>query len=176
MAQRCRTCAHPEREDIDTRLARGEGIEVIAADFGLPFKSVRNHIAHVAVRMSENGAEADALAVEVAQMEATLTAELTAKIDFLQKEAQRLKGVAVQLADMRSAMALLRELIRINEMKLKARQIDRARANEAGGGVSGGLSSSPIAPAVAKRMAETYLQRHHIGDRLREQKESKNAT
>jgi hypothetical protein len=175
MAQQCKTCKHPERAEIDSRLARGEGVEVVAADFELPFKSVQRHVVHVTARLAVTSGDGEALALEVAAMEAQLTQDLSAKIDFLQKEATRLKGVAVQLADMRSAMALLRELIRINEMKLKARQLDRARANDAGGGVSGGLSSSPVSPAVAKKMAETYLQRHHVGERLREIKEEENA-
>lgn len=172
MPRPCKTCNHAERGEIDRRLAHGEAIDVIAGDFSLPTSSVQRHVTHVAALMSQSG-DGDALAIEVAQMETELTQELTAKIDFLAKEAVRLKGVAVQLADMRSALALFRELIRINEMKLKARELDRARANSAGGAKG---ASSPIAPAVARKMAETYLTRHHVGDRLRELKEETNAT
>jgi len=170
----CKTCNHSERAEIDSRLARGEAIDVIAVDFSLPMASVRRHVTHVAALMSQSGA-GDGLAIEVAEMEAQLTLELTAKINFLAKEAIRLKGVALQLADMRSAIALLRELTRINELKVRARELERARASGDGGG-SGQSGVSPISPAAARKMAETYLTRHHVGDRLKELKEGTNAT
>lgn len=166
MPRACKTCIHPQRAEIDMRLARGESAAAVAKDFGVPAANLLRHMNHVAEILGKRGQESDRIAVEMAQMEATLMQELTAKIDLLAKEAVRLKGVAIQLADMRSALALLRELTRINEMKLKAKELEQRAFHDDSPNAPGAL----LSPAAARKMAETYLTRHHIGERLRELK------
>jgi hypothetical protein len=161
--RQCLTCTHTQRAEIESRLARGESSRIIAAAFELPASSVERHLKHVAAVLSQQSGEADALGVEVAQIEAQLTQELTAKIDFLAREAVRLKGVAAQLSDMKTALALIREIKGIYEMRLRAKELERSRPAKF-------ARQAPIDHATARKMAETYLARHHVADRLRELK------
>lgn len=161
--RQCLTCAHPQRAEIDSRLARGENPRIVAAGFELSASSVERHLKHVAAVLAQQSGEADALGVEMAEIEAQLAQELTAKIDSLAKEAVRLKGVAAQLSDMKTALALIREIKGIYEMRLRAKELERSRPAKL-------ARQAPIDHATARKMAETYLARHHVADRLRELK------
>lgn len=44
MAGRCHACGHPQRAEIDGRLARGEVASKVAAEYGLTQRIISNHV------------------------------------------------------------------------------------------------------------------------------------
>lgn len=95
MARRCTCCDHPQREEIDRQLVRGESYRKIADQFSLSFGSIARH---------KDGHIPDALvkaqdAGEVAQAD-----DLLSQVRALQDEAQSILGEARAAGDLKTAL------------------------------------------------------------------------
>lgn len=110
MPQRCQVCSHQYVTEINTALVSGESHSVLADRFGLSRFSIRRHnINHVPVLLAEAHAS-------------ERFAEAETLIDRLQQltdEARTIKGKAEASGDLRTALASVRELVRIVELLAK---------------------------------------------------------
>lgn len=95
MARRCTVCDHPQREEIDWQLVRGESYRKIADQFSLSFGSIarhkESHIPDALVKAQDAG--------EVAQAD-----DLLAQVKSLQSEAQSILGEARAAGDLKTAL------------------------------------------------------------------------
>ena len=107
MPQRCQVCSHPEVSQINEALVADESHSVIAARFGVSRFSIRRHnVNHLPV-----------LLVEAQAAERFATAEtLIDRLQQLTDEARAIKGKAEASGDLRTALASVRELVRIVEL------------------------------------------------------------
>ena len=113
MPRRCTVCAHPEREAIDAALVAGsDSLRTIAARFGVSKSSL---IRHRDKHLPETLTKAQD-AQEVARADDPL-----AQLGGLRAEAHRIKGKAEKATDYRTALAGIRELVRIVELMAKVR-------------------------------------------------------
>ena len=95
MARRCTACDHPQREEIDRQLVRGEPYRTIADHFGLSktalIRHKESHIPDALIKAQDAG--------EVAQGD-----NLLAQVKALQTEAQAILGEARAAGDLRTAL------------------------------------------------------------------------
>jgi len=110
MTRPCSICAHAEREAIDAALVAGEPYRDISGRFGVSRSALTRHKAqHIGQ------------AVAQAQGEAVTAAggAVLAKIAALEADAKRLQAKAEKSGDYRTAIAALREMVRIVELLAK---------------------------------------------------------
>jgi len=95
MARRCTACDHPQREEIDRQLVRGEPYRTIADHFGLSktalIRHKESHIPDALIKAQDAG--------EVAQAD-----DLLSQVKALQSEAQDILGEARAAGDLRTAL------------------------------------------------------------------------
>ena len=113
MPRRCSICTHAEREEIDKALVAGaSSVPAIATLFDVSQRALYRHREK---HLPETLAQAQE-AREVAQAD-----DLLAQLEGLRKEAHRIKDKAEKGADYRTALAGIRELVRIVELMAKVR-------------------------------------------------------
>ena len=113
MPRVCSVCVHPDREAIDRALVDGaDSYRRIATRFGLSESAVRRHKAnHLPAALARaKGAE-----------EMTQADDLLAQMGDLRRQAQVIKDKAEKAGDLRTALAGIRELVRIVELLAKLR-------------------------------------------------------
>ena len=95
----CRTCRHPQREEIDRALASGEAWGRIAKDYGLNESGVRRHAErHLGPALARQAQKLDA-------HEKSILSDMIS----LHKRTLALLEQAEQSGDLRSALAAIRE-------------------------------------------------------------------
>ena len=113
MPRRCTICDHDQREVIDAALIEGQSSNLaLSALHGVSESALRRHKKR---HLPEALAQAQD-AHEVAQGD-----NLLAQLDGLRQEAHRIKDKAEKGADYRTALAGIRELVRIVELMAKVR-------------------------------------------------------
>jgi transposase-like protein len=107
MARTCTVCAHAQREAIDAALVAGASYRDVAGQYGLSKSAVERHkTEHIPGALTQaHGAE------EMASADTLLQ-----KIASLEADAKRIGKAAEAAEDFRSAIAAVRELIRIVEL------------------------------------------------------------
>lgn len=107
MPQRCQVCMHSDLPAIDEALIAGDSHSALAARFEVSRFSLRRHLAnHVPV-----------LLAEAARSKLFSRAEsLTERLELLTDEAQSIKAKAEAGGDLRTALAAVRELVRMVEL------------------------------------------------------------
>lgn len=114
MTQRCKICNHEQRAAIDAALvSRGGTLRDIAGQFSGTSKSslARHKESHLPASLVKANDVA-----EIVQAD-----DLLARLDRLCKDAHRIKGKAEADGDLRTALAGIRELVRIIELLAKIR-------------------------------------------------------
>lgn len=110
MPQRCQVCCHEEVAAINDELAGGESYSDLAGRFGVSRFSLRRH----------NANHLPALLAEVAAADRFTQAEsLMERLEQLTDEARRIKTKAEASGDLRTALAAVRELVRVVELLAK---------------------------------------------------------
>ncbi len=143
MSRRCTICRHLKREEIDAALVAGAPYRSVAQRAAVSPDAVFRHSRHLSGTLT-----ASRKAAEVARADS-----LVEQLQELRSDAQRLKEKAEDAGDYRTALAAIRELCRIVEVKAE---------------LTGELDKRPQTNVVnlhldvdtARRMAETYLARH----------------
>jgi hypothetical protein len=152
MPRICTICTHPKRSEIDRRLLAGEPVRAIvraiAGHVPISKTSLQRHQEHVSEAISKSQE-----AVEIAHGDA-----LASDLQQLASEARRLQAKAEADGDTRTAIAALRELTRLIELRarvageLKDRQVNLLNVN--------------LDESTAARMAELYLSRRRVPEVL----------
>jgi predicted RNA-binding Zn ribbon-like protein len=145
MPRICTICTHPKHSEIDRRLLAGEPVRAIvrAISGHVPISktSLQRHQQHVSEAISKSQE-----AVEIAHGD-----DLVSELQQLASEARRLQAKAEADGDTRTAIAALRELTRLIELRarvageLKDRQVN--------------VLNVSLDESTATRMAELYLSR-----------------
>ncbi len=112
MPRPCSICIHPKRAEIDAALVAGGAYRNVATRFDAGPSSVKRHTEHISLTMAK--AEQ---AREVT--EAAHGGTLLEQIAELQGDARRIATAAEKDGDLRTALAGIRELIRIVEILAK---------------------------------------------------------
>ena len=122
MPRQCTVCSHAQREAIDRELVAGTAFPAIAALYRDTSVDAlgRHKAAHLPLRLVQaQGAH------EVADAD-----DLLAQLRGLAEEAHRIKGKAEASGDYRTALAGVRELVRIVEVLAELRgELDRRPVN-----------------------------------------------
>lgn len=109
MPRTCSICGHSERAAIDAAMAGAVSYRTIAQQYSVsPYALVR-HKKHIA----------GAIAQAQGDHELTAGEAILAKIAALEGDAKRLQGKAEAAGDIRTALAAVRELVRIVELLAK---------------------------------------------------------
>jgi hypothetical protein len=112
MPRTCTICTHPERDVIDAALVAGEAFRRVAARYKVTEQAIRRHrkahLPEVLIKAQE--------AAEAARAD-----DLLAQLRDLTAEAHRIKDRAERTGDYRTALAGIRELVRIVELLAKLR-------------------------------------------------------
>jgi hypothetical protein len=112
MPRSCTICTDPERDAIDAALVAGEPFRRVAAQYSLTEQAIRRHRkAHLPAALTK-AQEAK---------EAARADDLLAQLQALTAEAHRIKNQAERTGDYRTALAGIRELVRIVELLAKLR-------------------------------------------------------
>lgn len=122
MPRTCTICGHPERDAIDAALVAGEPFRRVAARHAVTEQAIRRHRkAHLPAALTQ-AQEAK---------EAARADDLLAQLQALTAEAHRIKDRAERTGDYRTALAGIRELVRIVELlaKLRGELDERAQIN-----------------------------------------------
>jgi len=110
--RKCTICIHPERVAIETALADGESYRAIANQFSVSRQAVGRHVKdHIPMALA---AAKDAILVASGD-------SLLEQIESLRHQAQTIKDKAERDGDYRTALAGIRELMRIIELLAKLR-------------------------------------------------------
>jgi len=110
MPRTCTVCGHAEREAIDRALLAGEAFRNIAERFGTSPTAVFRHKAdHVPAALAQASE-----AAEVARADGLLD-----QLAELRADARRIGGKAEGAGDLKTALAGVRELVRIVELTAK---------------------------------------------------------
>lgn len=112
MPRNCTVCGHAKRNVIDDALVSGTSLRKIAEQFQLKATSLHRHLhTHLppALVKAQN-------AQEVAAADGLLS-----RLEQLTDEARRVKTKAEKAGDLRTALAAIRELVRIVELLAKLR-------------------------------------------------------
>jgi hypothetical protein len=137
----CTICIHSRRAEIDKALLAGEAFRNIAKHVSVSPTAVFRHRDHLSQTLVQ-GKEA----AEISHAD-----NLLAELNELVAKSRELRDKAEASGDLRTALAGIRELTRLIEL--------RAR-------IAGELRDSQVNvlnvldPATARRMAEIYLARH----------------
>ena len=145
MPRICTICTHPKHTEIDRRLLAGEPVRAIvraiAGHVPISKTSLQRHQRHVSEAISKSHEAAEIVHGD----------ELVSELQQLASEARRLQAKAEADGDTRTAIAALRELTRLIELRarvagdLKDRQVNVLNVN--------------LDESTATRMAELYLSR-----------------
>lgn len=141
MPRVCSICVHRRRDEIDSALLTGEPLRDIAGRVPVAKSALHRHKGHlpatlVKARQAQEMARADGLAAE---------------LGTLASEARRLQAAAEAAGDLRTAIAALRELTRLIELRARvAGELKDSQIN---------ILNVSLDEATARRMAETYLAR-----------------
>ena len=112
MPRVCTVCAHSDRPGIDEALVSGTSLRNIAEQFGLAVSSLHRHKhGHVPVALAK---ARDAQKVADAE-------GLLGQIQKLTAEARKIKSMAEDKGDLRTALSAIRELVRMVELLAKLR-------------------------------------------------------
>ena len=111
MPHTCTLCRHPERAVIEGELLAGQPLRNIAEQSGTSPQSLLRHRDHVPQHLAK--------AHEAEQVAAA--DDLLAKVQGLEVDARRIAKAAEDSADLRTALAGIRELTRIVELVAKMR-------------------------------------------------------
>lgn len=106
MPRTCTICRHPERAEIDRALIAGEASRVIARHTAVSRDAVFRHSQHLSLTLVKSHEAA----------EITHADSLLDQLQELQADARRIKRKAEADKDYRSALAGVRELVRIVEV------------------------------------------------------------
>ena len=117
MPRVCTVCAHPEHESIDRALVAGDPYRFISERFGTSLSALSRHRAdHLPAALTQAKA-AD---------EAAHGDDLLSQLTDLAADARRIASKAEDADDFRSALAGIRELVRIVELLAELRgELDR---------------------------------------------------
>lgn len=149
----CAVCTDDEkRAEIDAAHIAGASIRELAKRFARSKDTVQKH-----VRFHIPAATQRAVAAAHVR-EADHGDSILAEVGGLQSEARRLQSRAEGKRDYRTAIAALRELVRLVE--LKARLLGELRDREIN------VTNVQIDPATAERMATVFLARRGAAVRL----------
>jgi len=142
-AGRCSVCRHPERRALEQAHVGGATLRELAKQYGKDKSTIHNHISKHMPRAVREAAE---VIEERSHGDGILSELLT-----LRDEARRLQARAEAKGDVRTAIAALRELTRLVE--LKARVMGEIRDREIN------ITNVQIDPATAEKMAAVFLAR-----------------
>lgn len=120
--RRCTVCVHPERRAIDASLVAGEPYRVIAKRHGVSHDAVNRHrLRHLPAAMVQANAAAEAADAN----------DLLTKCAVLEADARRIGGAAESAGDLRTALAAVRELVRMVELlaRLRGEMDDRPQVS-----------------------------------------------
>ena len=152
MPRICTICAHPKRSEIDRRLLAGEPVRAIvraiAGHVPISKTSLQRHQQHVSEAISKSRD-----AVELVRGD-----DLVSELQRLASEARRLQAKAEADGDTRTAIAALRELTRLIE--LRARVLGELRDRQVN------VLNVNLDETTATRIAEVYLSRRKAPDAL----------
>jgi hypothetical protein len=141
MPRTCTICAHPKREEIDHALLSGKTYREITGNFPVSKSSLERHRNHITASLLKSR-EAE----EIARGD-----DLVEDLRALAVEANRLKAEAEKSGNVRAAIAALREITRLIELRAKiAGKLKEGQVN---------VINVHLDDATATRMAEIYLSR-----------------
>ena len=145
MNTRCTVCNHPQRRDLERAHIAGATVRELAIRFGRNKSTISAHLnKHVPQAAQRARDAAQARAVEAGD-------SILNELHTLCEEARRLQGKAERKNDVRTAIAAIRELVRMVE--LKARILGEIRDKEVS------ITNLQIDLETAARMAEMFLAR-----------------
>lgn len=112
MPRTCTICKHKQRDAIDTALVAGETYRYVSKQWSISVGALERHKAeHI-----------PALIIRAHDAHAIATAdELLDQLGELAEDARRIKGECERLKDFRTALAGIRELVRILELLAELR-------------------------------------------------------
>jgi hypothetical protein len=141
MPRTCTICGHPSREEIDHALVSGKTYREITGNFPVSKSALERHRDHITASILKAKE-----ATEIARGD-----DLVEDLRTLAVEANRLKSQAEESGNVRAAIAALREITRLIELRAKI-------AGELKGGQVN-IINVHVDDATATRMAEVYLSR-----------------
>src|SRR5215471_17288056 len=144
MPRACTICAHPQRDRIDQALLAGQPLREITGRVPIRKSALHRHKQHLHTTLTRAKMADEALRGD----------SLLEDLRGLAAEASRLKQKAERSGDLRTAMAGLRELARLIE--IRARVVGKLRDRE----INFNVLSVSVDDSTARRIAETYLARH----------------
>src|SRR6516164_5344178 len=144
MPRICSICTHPQRERIDKALLAGQPLREITGRVPIRKSALHRHKRHLQTTLTQAKTAEEALRGD----------SLLEDLQSLAAEANRLKQKAERSGDLRTAMAGLRELARLIE--IRARVVGELRDRE----INLNVLNVSVDDSTARRIAETYLARH----------------
>jgi hypothetical protein len=144
MSRICSICAHPQRDRIDKALLAGQPLREITGHVPIRKSALHRHKQHLQTTLTRAQTAEEALRGD----------NLLEDLQDLAAEANRLKQKAERSGDLRTAMAGLRELARLIE--IRARVVGELRDRD----INLNVLNVSVDDSTARRIAETYLARH----------------
>lgn len=141
----CAVCNDGDRSQLDAAHIAGASIRELAKRFGRNKDTVQKHVRHHIPAAAERATAAAHV------REAEHGDSILAEVADLQSEARRLQSRAEGKRDYRTAIAAIRELVRLVE--LKGRLLGELRDREIN------VTNVQLDAATAERMAAVYLAR-----------------
>ena len=142
-AGRCSICHHPDRRALEQSHVSGATVRELAKRYGKDKSTIHRHVRD---HLPRAAVEAARTIEERSHGDGILSELLT-----LRDEARRLQKLAEEKRDYRTAIAGLREMVRLAE--LKARILGEIRDKEIH------VTNVQVDPATLERMAQTYIAR-----------------
>lgn len=141
MPRICSICGHPKRDEIDHALLSGKTYREITGNFPVSKSALERHRDHITASLRKaKGAE------EIARGD-----DLVEDLRALAVEANRLKAEAEKSGNVRAAIAALREITRLIELRAKiVGELKEGQVN---------VINVHLDDVTATRMAEIYLSR-----------------
>jgi len=139
----CVICDSPKRSEIDQARIGGASIRQLARQYGRSTNTIQRHIEHIhdAARRAQDVAEA---------RDAAHGASTLDELEDLCAIGRRLLDKAEKKKDYRTAIAGLRELVRLAEVKARVTGDDPS------------TNAGQIAGETLARMAEVFLERRRV--------------
>jgi hypothetical protein len=142
MGRVCTICIHSRRAEIDKALMAGETFRNLAERVSLSPTALfrhRDHLSQTLIKAKD--------AAEISHAD-----HLLAELNELVAKARELRDKAEAGGDLRTALAGIRELTRLIELRARiAGELKDSQVN---------VLNVQLDPATARRMAEIYLARH----------------
>ncbi len=147
MNTRCTVCNHPQRAELERDHVAGVTHRELAKRYDRAKSTIQRHLTdHVPSAAQKAQEAADARELEAGD-------QILSELRNLTSEAQRLQKLAEKKRDYRTAIAAIREIVRVVE--LKAKILGEIHENEINFSVH-------VDDATAERMAETFLSRRRL--------------